>query len=196
MSEENFNHIVHSIQNGDSNAFGEIIRQYRHYCLKQFHGKYKVSKEIAEELTQDALLVLYQKIKSSNFQFRNENSISSFLYDVCYKKYLAYYQKQIKAKNKLDEYRTIKLSEADEQEEIDEILMDEAIWAAIETLEGRNCQKMIKLRYSEGQSLIEIAKKLAYSNNKTASEKMRRCKAELSEKAQRIYQKWKNEGRL
>ena len=85
MNDENM--LLVAIKNGDEDAFGMLLEEYRRMIYKIINGfdlevcDYLIEKE---ELFQEASLALYQAVKS--YEFDRSVKFSSFAYTVIYRK--------------------------------------------------------------------------------------------------------------
>ncbi|MHB1278159.1 MAG: RNA polymerase sigma factor [Bacteroidia bacterium] len=126
------------------------------------------TKEDAEDLFQEVLLVLIEKTKDENFELKS--SLSTFLYAIARNLWL-------KALRKRGSKASLELDENLASEETDLGLAEEKqTWAeaALEQL-GEKCRELLVLFYYHRLSFESIAKKLGFRNDKVAKNQKYRC---------------------
>lgn len=126
------------------------------------------TKEDAEDLFQEVLLVLIEKTKEENFELKS--SLNTFLYAVARNLWLKALRKRgNKASLELDE----NLAGVELDLGIDE---EKQTWAetALEQL-GEKCRQLLLLFYYHRLSFESIAKKLDFKNDKVAKNQKYRC---------------------
>lgn len=136
------------------------------------------TKEDAEDVFQDALVVLFNKINAGEFQLTS--SLDTYLFSVC--KNLWFEQlRRLKKQNEIRPQSEISIPE-------NEISVSEAehktilALKAIEQL-GEKCKELLHLFYNKKLSMAEIAGKLGFSTERVAKNQKYRC----IEKAREYY---------
>lgn len=136
--------------------------------INQHVSKNSGSKEDAEDLFQDALVILYKKVKDPEFKL--SSSLSTFLFGIA--KNLWY--QELKRRNKVLEPEIFEedFSESDLYKQAEEAFK----------LLGDKCREILILFYYAGKSMSEIAKIMSFSNERVAKTQKYRCieKAKLN----------------
>lgn len=133
----------------------------------------------ALDIYQDATIVLYEKIRDT--EFRLTSSIQTYLNSICYYQLLARskssYTKKIVLKEEVDE------NVQDWFEEETEIVNAkvERIIKEFENLKanGDKCYERLRLFYYEKLTMGEIASKLGFSNADSAKAQVDKCRSAL-----------------
>ena len=138
----------------------------------QFEGYVKNqggSKEQAEDIFQEAILIFFKKLQEQNFQF--EGSLKTYLFNTA--KYM--WWRENKGKKEVEAVADFL---GDDSEEIELALEKEAkiqkAENAIESL-GEKCKQILEAFYYQGLKMVEIAKKFGYGSPKTAKNQKYKC---------------------
>jgi len=134
------------------------------------------TEEEAKDVYQDALIVLWQKILSTDFVLSSK--LSTFLYSVCQN----LWRKELDRKSKLSNEPV----ERGEINDIDKIERIEIINKCINDL-GETCRKILTYYYFDNLSMNDIAEKMGFANADTAKTKKYKCKIELDKKVKSLY---------
>lgn len=135
---------------------------YAAFPLIQKHVlKNSGSKEDAEDLFQDALVILYKKVKHSEFTLTS--SLSTFLFGVARN---IWYQ-ELKRRNKIVEPETFE----EDFLETDLYMQAEEAFKLL----GDKCREILILFYYAGKSMSEIAMLMSFSNERVAKTQKYRC---------------------
>lgn len=159
--------LITQIKKGDEKALDYIYRKNFKSIIKMVLNN-KGTEDEAQDIYQDALIVLWQKVQKDDFVLTSK--LSTYLYAICKNLWL----KELERKSRLvgtekDEVEFINL----EQKERIKIIHD-----CIDSL-GDTCKKVLTYYYFDGMSMLEIAKKLGFANADTAKTKKYKCKKEL-----------------
>lgn len=153
-------HITH-LSTGDKSSltflFGKYHGKVYHYCLQ-----FVRSQEIAEEITLDVFLKVWEKRST----LKTNRSLSGLLFKITRDLSISYLRKVSKDVNLRREFVANYLQTLDSPIE-EALLMKEGIEMANEAIKGLppRCKQVFQLRYSEGLSLKQIAEELNISTN-------------------------------
>ncbi|HKC68018.1 MAG TPA: sigma-70 family RNA polymerase sigma factor [Bacteroidia bacterium] len=138
--------------------------------VKKLILKNNGSKQDAEDIYQEALVILIRKTQDTNFTLTS--SLNTYLYSVC--RYL--WNDELKKKNKTvnDAKNLPYLSNEDFKEHIHEETAYKQAEKAFNQL-GDKCKQLLKLFYFDKISMKEIAAKVGFSTEKVAKNQKYRC---------------------
>ncbi len=174
MQEYKAEEIIDGLRNRDTNVLDFIYKNYFQQ-IKVFINNNSGSDEDAQDMYQDGVLVIYQKIKSDNLTLNC--SFNTYLYSVCRLLWL----KQLEKRKKSIEY-------AEESEKLVEL--DDDILKFYNSNEryviyqdhfrklSQNCQKILEL-YMARIQLKEIANILGYKSDLYVKKRKHQCKEKL-----------------
>lgn len=155
------------IQAGDRETlFGIYKSQYS--MIRSYVIKNNGSEEDAEDLLQDALIVLWQKVQQGNFVLSSK--LSTFMMAICKNLWLKRLGKlqKMEGEDKILPYLHVcadSFSELSDfkhlQKTLDEI--------------GDTCKQLLTLFYFDGNDMEQIAKKMQFANADTAKAKKYQC---------------------
>jgi RNA polymerase sigma factor (sigma-70 family) len=166
--------IIDGLRNRDTNVLDFVYKSFFQQ-IKVFINKNSGSDEDAQDIYQDAVLVIYQKIKSDNLTLNC--SFNTYLYSVCRLLWL----KQLEKRKKSQEY-------VDDSKKI--IELDDDILKLYNSNEryviyqdhfkklSQNCQKILEL-YMARIQLKEIANILGYKSDQYVKKRKHQCKEKL-----------------
>lgn len=152
-----------------------IYLRHKEYCISFMMSKGALEND-ALDIYQDATIVLYEKIRDTNFKLTS--SIQTYLNSICYYKFLSRsksnYNKKIVLKNEFCENAQDWFAEDDEiaQEKINLILK------ALEELKNKKdkCYERLNLFYYAKLKNEEIAARLGIQDAKTVKNLINRCR--------------------
>lgn len=127
------------------------------------------TKSDAEDIFQEALIILFNNIKSKKFEGRS--TINTYLYSICF--YL--WNDELKRRGKTiqnNENEIISIDFMDEQLERESKL--KKVEKVLESI-GEKCMKLLKMFYYETLSMQTIASKLGYSSVGSAKTQKYKC---------------------
>lgn len=163
------------IQKGDEKAL-EIIYQKYYRMMTKLVVTNSGTEDEARDVYQDALVVFWQKARSSNFVLTSK--MSTYIYSIC----------QNLWRKELDRKKRLSNEEKDAAESIDmEKPEREKIIAKCLDQLGETCRKVLMYYYFDEMSMQEIADKLGFANTDTAKTKKYKCKQKLDELVKAQY---------
>ena len=166
------NALLHGDPKGIRKIYDEYFSKISHF-VKRNNG----SENEAEDIFQEALIVLLHKVREPEFQLTS--SFFSFIYGICRNLWL----KQLRKKSKQE------VTLLEDSEYIDEMQIDAAIFKRerqklfqdhLAQLSER-CRKMLHLFYQEQKKMVEIAQAMGFANDNVAKKEKSKCKKRLTE---------------
>ena len=163
--------IIEAIKNNrNDKAFGALYKGYP--AIKKMIVTNNGLSEDAEDIFQEALIVLCSKIHQGNFKLTSQ--LSTFLYSVS--RFL--WNDELKRRNRTGKFLS-EIEEMDALENVHEDLIKEEQKASlaektINTL-GERCKELLLLFYSGSMKLQDIATKMGYSSENTAKNQKYKC---------------------
>ncbi|NIK72637.1 RNA polymerase sigma factor (sigma-70 family) [Thermonema lapsum] len=159
--------ILKRLKNGDESALQYLYK--KHYrMMSRLVLKNSGTEEEARDIFQEALIVLWQKVRAGNFMLTSK--LSTYLYSVCQN----LWRKELERKRRLS------------SEEKDDIV--EQNWEEKERIElvrrclkqlGDTCQKVLTFYYFDRMNMKEIAEQLGFASADVAKSKKYKCMQEL-----------------
>ncbi len=140
--------------------------------VKKFVQKNNGTKQEAEDVFQEGLVIFCKKLEDVNFELRC--SINTYLYSVCKLLWLD----ELKKKNKQIKNDFLPLEDKYLSEEINtDIENDRPIKAAQEAvfMLGEKCKELLQLFYFKKMTMAQIASQLGFKTEKVAKDQKYRC---------------------
>ncbi|WP_038029113.1 RNA polymerase sigma factor [Thermonema rossianum] len=159
--------ILRRLKNGDESALQYLYKKHYRMMLRMV-TKNSGTEEEARDIFQEALIVLWQKVRGGDFVLTSK--LSTFLYSVCQN----LWRKELERKRRLS------------SEEKDDIV--EQNWEEKERVElvrqclaqlGETCQKVLTFYYFDRMNMKEIAEQLGFASADVAKSKKYKCMQEL-----------------
>lgn len=167
--------ILERIKTGDEAALDFLYKKNYRMMVKMII-KNNGSEEEAKDVYQEALIVLWQKVLTSDFVLTSK--ISTYLYSICQN----LWRKELERKSRLSNEESDKgeIFDIDKKERI------EIINQCIRDL-GDTCRNILTYYYFDKLSMNDIAEKMGFANSDTAKTKKYKCKKELDKKIKSLY---------
>lgn len=174
MQEYKAEEILDGLRNRDTSVLDFVYTNFFQQ-IKVFINKNSGSDEDAQDIYQDAVLVIYQKIKKENLTLNC--SFNTYLYSVCRLLWLKQLEKRKKSQEYFEDSETV-------------IELDDHILKLNNTNEryviyqdhfkklSQNCQKILEL-YMARIQLKEIANILGYKSDQYVKKRKHQCKEKL-----------------
>ncbi len=165
------NEIILGILNGSKDILDRLYKSYFPMILKLIISN-NGSEDDAKDIFQESVIVLYNKIKSGNFQLSSK--LKTFIYSVCRRLWL----KRLAQKNKSD--RNIKDFEdvIPVEDDLDYHLQKDQQFRQMEEaliLLGEPCKTIIEDFYIKDSSMQEICEKFGYTNTDNVKNQKYKC---------------------
>jgi RNA polymerase sigma factor (sigma-70 family) len=167
--------LLEGLANNDNAAIESIYRDNYHTILA-FIVKNNGYPEDARDIFQEAMIVLYEKAKSSYFTLNCQ--IRTFLYSVCRRLWLKRLQMQNRYYPAFELHEeTVAVDdeiEAHEKQDNDLNLMENALLKI-----GEPCKSILEAYYIHKKSMPEIAEAFGYTNADNAKTQKYKCLVRL-----------------
>jgi RNA polymerase sigma factor (sigma-70 family) len=174
--------LLDALRNNDENALADLFRQNRRPIVSLVLRNQGTEND-AEDVLQEALVVLWERIQSNSFEYQAK--LSTFIYATAkniWLRRLARNRREIPA---TDDAFEIATNEATPLEELEENERITAIQQAMEKI-GNPCRDLLLLYYWEDRSMEEIAIKLGFANADTVKSKKYQCKKALEKLVKKV----------
>ncbi len=160
--------LLRGLRTGQREAFERLYRLHYpmvRYLVIQNSG----SSEEADDVFQDGLLVLIDKLRRADFQLTA--SLKTYLYSVCRNLWLK--RLKVKGKTKLIDFENpVEVAEEASEESNEPIL--KSLRECLETI-GDSCRKILERYYYFKMSMEEIASELGYTNAENVKNQKYKC---------------------
>lgn len=169
--------IIEALKEGGGKEDRCLHFLYKEYkgLIQHFIEKNSGTKEEAKDVFQDALIAVYENIKSG--KFKGESKLSSYLYSI------ARFMWFNRLKRKNIEWKIMDLQSVDEVEESHIVaLLEEEKWAAIQGFFGElgaQCKRILIYSIYQGYNMKEISELMDYENEQVARNKKYKCLKKL-----------------
>jgi RNA polymerase sigma factor (sigma-70 family) len=166
-----------------SNHYAKVSEKLYGYfpVIKKLILKNSGSREDAEDIYQEALIILIKKVQTSDFVL--SSSLNTYLYSIC--RFL--WSDRLKKKNKRIEVEFEKDQEVFSGNELETLYKTESenklAEKAFQQL-GEKCKQLLLLFYFKKQAMKEIALKLKFGSEKVAKNQKYRCLEKAKENLQ------------
>lgn len=129
----------------------------------------------AQDTFQDAVIVLYEKTKNSDFKLTC--TLKTYIYSIVRNLWLKALSKRQKRVDVIDfeKFYTLEIEEDDTKKEDKQI---DKITEAIKSL-GEKCRKILTSFYFEQKKMTQIAEELGYTNADNAKNQKYKCMQQL-----------------
>ncbi|MCF8224866.1 MAG: sigma-70 family RNA polymerase sigma factor [Bacteroidales bacterium] len=170
---QNERKITEGIAAHDSKILLQVYKENFPY-VRAYVENHGGNEQQAKDIFQEAMIIVYQKIKADKFQLYCK--FSTYLYAVCKRLWIQDRKKWILRMNKLKEMPAV--SEPEKQYGNDDPDLARQLFDKYFTRLSPDCQKLLRL-YFNGLSMEEITTVMNMSNVHHTSDKKYRCKKKL-----------------
>jgi RNA polymerase sigma factor (sigma-70 family) len=155
------------LQSGDQEVL-VLLYKNNHTMIRSYVLKNQGRNEDAEDLLQDALIVLWQKVQQENFVLSSK--LSTYIMAVCKNLWLKRLGKQqrLEGEDKILPHLHVT---ADNFSEISDF---KHLQKAMDEI-GETCKKLLMMFYFDGNDMEQIARKMQFANADTAKAKKYQC---------------------
>lgn len=165
------NEIVFLIKEGSNSKVFQYL--YKHFPMvrKMILSK-GGKKEDAEDVFQEALIILSKKVKKEDFVLTAK--LSTFLYGIC----ALLWKEELKKRQKMEYVdMNIEMDRASEESIMEAIGGEEQVKLAEKVIGGLGdrCQEILTLYYISSMKLKDIAERMGYSSENTAKNQKYKC---------------------
>jgi len=163
--------IVEGIKKSDDKALKFVYKKY-YIMIHQFVVTNTGLKQDADDLFQDGIIILYEKIK--NGSYKGNSSIKTYFYSICRNQWLKVLRKRRIFVPINDQNKYIDIPDDNLGPEYDDSTETAILKEQLSILDQR-CRQIIVFFFYEKLSLKQIAKKLGYTNAENAKTQKYRC---------------------
>jgi RNA polymerase sigma factor (sigma-70 family) len=173
--------LVAAIKRGEKDAMIQLYKDnynpVRNYVLKN-----SGSADDAEDILQDATIVIWEKIQNDTLELKAK--LSTFIFAISrnlWLKRLGKLGRQVQMDGMKSEILTESADDFHQQDRKIVVQMMENL--------GSKCKEILTLFYFEGHDMTTIAEKLDYNNADTVKAKKHQCFKQLQEQFLKVYKK-------
>jgi RNA polymerase sigma factor (sigma-70 family) len=168
------------LQSGDQDALVELYKA-NFAMVKNYVSKNNGVVEDAEDILQDALVVLWQNCRKTGFELTSK--ISTYIMAICKNLWL----KQLSKTGRMMGDELIKPQMHSETPQEGQAMDMKKIHEALDEL-GDTCKNLLVMFYFDGFDMDTIARSLSFNNADTAKAKKYQCFKKLEEIVKKRYQ--------
>jgi RNA polymerase sigma factor (sigma-70 family) len=142
------------------------------------------NKQDAEDLYQEGLIILFRKVKQTDFELRS--SLNTFLFGIC----RLLWNEELKRRNRKPLSYEENPGEIFPDHNFEESLQNESNFRKAEAafkLIGEKCQELLQLFYIKKMSMQQIAVKFGFSTERVAKNQKYRCLEKAKEELKKIH---------
>jgi RNA polymerase sigma factor (sigma-70 family) len=163
--------VVLGILNNSEEALNKLYVGYYPMIL-QFILNNNGSEEDAKDVYQEAIIVLYNKIKSGDFELSSK--LKTFIYAVCRRIWLKKLSKESKKPMNVTDFEDVEAVENDMEKHEERDQQFEKMQSALVLL-GEPCKTIIQDFYINNLSMQDISEKFGYTNTDNAKTQKYKC---------------------
>ncbi|MEJ5963245.1 RNA polymerase sigma factor [Pedobacter immunditicola] len=163
--------VVLGILNNSDEALNKLYVGYFPMIL-QFILNNNGDEEDAKDVYQEAIIVLYNKIKSGDFELSSK--LKTYIYSVCRRIWLKKLSKESKKAINVADFEDIEAVETDMEVHEEKDQQFEKMKSSLELL-GEPCKTIIQDFYINSLSMQEISEKFGYTNTDNAKTQKYKC---------------------
>jgi len=176
--------IIELIRKGDTDK--AFLALYKHFpMMRKMILSKGGKKEDAEDIFQEALIILYRRVNEP--QFKLSSKISTYLYSIC--RFL--WKDELKKRNKIPATGFEENIDTAEENAIAEAVEKESkikIAEKVLTELGDRCRELLIMFYSGTMKLKDIATKMGYTSENSAKNQKYKCLEGAKKKLAEVYQ--------
>ncbi|WP_354330864.1 sigma-70 family RNA polymerase sigma factor [Pedobacter sp. CG_S7] len=163
--------VVLGILNNSDEALNKLYVGYYPMIL-QFILNNNGDEEDAKDVYQEAIIVLYNKIKSGEFELSSK--LKTYIYSVCRRIWLKKLSKESKKATNVADFEDIEAVETDMEMHKEKDLQFDKMQEALLLL-GEPCKTIIQDFYIHSLSMQDISEKFGYTNTDNAKTQKYKC---------------------
>jgi RNA polymerase sigma factor (sigma-70 family) len=167
------------IRQGEQHALVVLYKQHA-ATVKSYIMRNNGSREDAEDLMQEALVVAWQNAQKPDFQLTSK--WGTYLLAICKNLWL----KQLRKNSRFTDEAQVSPEKMSEQENSSRNMDLKKITDCVEALD-ETCRKLLTLFYFEGLDMEQIAERLGFNNADTTKAKKYQCFKRLEQKVKTQY---------
>ena len=177
----------------NNELLGCIYKKHKEYCIKFMRSKLAVQDDdLVADIYQDAVIVLYEKVKQGNFKLTNGAKIQTYLNSICYFQLI----NQVKKSQNTISYDSQPLFDNEDEnntwkpefknwlpQDNSDINSErvKAIEQGLNLMKGdkRNCYELLNLFYYQNKTMLQIAEHFGETNPDNVKAQKHKCKKTL-----------------
>ncbi|SMC87153.1 RNA polymerase sigma factor [Pedobacter nyackensis] len=163
--------VVLGILNNSEKALNKLYTGYFPMIL-QFILNNNGDEDDAKDVYQEGIIVLYNKIKSGNFELSSK--LKTYIYSVCRRIWLKKLAQQSKKSNNVSDFEDVMAVEVDVEQHEEKDQQFEKMQSALTHL-GEPCKTIIQDYYINNLSMQDICEKFGYTNADNAKTQKYKC---------------------
>ena len=163
--------VVLGILNNSEDALNKLYVGYYPMVL-QFILNNSGDEDDAKDVYQEAIIVLYNKIKSGNFELSSK--LKTYIYSVSRRIWLKKLTQQSKKSNNISDFEDVVAVEVDMEIHEEKDKQFEKMQSALVHL-GEPCKTIIQDFYINNLSMQDISEKFGYTNTDNAKTQKYKC---------------------
>ncbi len=165
--------LLNRIKSNDRTVLGELFVRYEK-LVASYVSKRGGDPSDAEDMLQEAIIVVWQKVCSGKFELRSK--LSTYILAIVKNKWSAEMRKRSKFSEELPE----DISDGNPST-LDGVIKEEEMATVRKALAALNpiCKELLMLFYFEERNLRDIARVLGFANPEVAKSKKYQCKKAL-----------------
>jgi len=163
--------VVLGILNGSVEALNKLYVSYFPMVL-QFILNNNGDEDDAKDVYQEAIIVLYNKIKSGSFELSSK--LKTYIYSVSRRIWLKKLAQHSKKTSNIADFEDVLIVEEDMEQHEQKDMQFDKMKVALESL-GEPCKTIIEDFYINNQSMQDICEKFGYTNADNAKTQKYKC---------------------
>ena len=165
--------LLNRIKSNDRTVLGELFVRYEK-LVASYVSKHGGDQSDTEDMLQEAIIVVWQKVCSGKFELRSK--LSTYILAIVKNKWSAEMRKRSKFSEELPE----DISDGNPST-LDGVIKEEEMATVRKALAALNpiCKELLMLFYFEERNLRDIARVLGFANPEVAKSKKYQCKKSL-----------------
>jgi len=165
--------LLNRIKSNDRTVLGELFVRYEK-LVASYVSKHGGDQLDAEDMLQEAIIVVWQKVCSGKFELTSK--LSTYFLAIVKNKWSAEMRKRGQFSEELPE----DISDGNPST-LDSVIKEEEMTTVRKALEALNpiCKELLMLFYFEARNLRDIARILGFANPEVAKSKKYQCKKSL-----------------
>lgn len=163
--------VVLGILNNSVDALNKLYVAYFPMVL-QFILNNNGDEDDAKDVYQEAIIVLYNKIKSGSFELSSK--LKTYIYSVSRRIWLKKLAQHSKKTSNISDFEDVLVVEEDMEQHEQKDMQFDKMKVALESL-GEPCKTIIEDFYINNQSMQEICEKFGYTNADNAKTQKYKC---------------------
>lgn len=173
--------LLDALRNGNDQVLAELFQKNRR-PITSLVLRNQGTEDDAEDILQEALVVLWEKIRSGSFEYQAK--LSTYIYATAKNIWFRRLARRREFPVSKDDFETA-TEDATPLEELEENERITAVQGAMEQI-GNPCRDILLLYYWEERSMEEIALELGFANADTVKSKKYQCKKMLERLVKKV----------